>query len=520
MAFEGAAQIEGPGINAVVDPQQALYVSGQNPPQVNQGQAQPDDFIRFVQDEERPYENAGPAPQQGAPQYVSPEMTGYQDLNRYGQWGQDPGYGAVWYPQVAVGWAPYREGHWAYVAPWGWTWIDDAPWGFTPFHYGRWIEIGDRWAWWPGVVAERPVYAPALVSFFGGFGGVSVGIGIGQAVGWVPLGPDEVYIPWYHYSPRYVRNINITYVRNETTIINVVNNRTVINNYNYYHNRNGATVVGTSVMTGSRPVAPEFRKFAPNGHFDNQRWAEAKWTGGNAPIAPTAQTRGASTHHAPVSPGPNFANGNGHQFNGGSNNNRFTGAAGQGQFGSNQGQNLKIQKNGQPQGQGPAITGGSKSKLPPLLTGQKPGNGSFGNQKTTNGQFGQGGQTGQPKNWQNQGGGANSLKNGNRNYYGQQGQGANSFKKGNRNYYGQQGQPQQYNKQNGNRNYYGQQNQGAGANSFKNGNRNYYGQQGQFQQYNKQNGNAAYMGGGSGQSHQQVHQKQHKPVVPNGQQQN
>jgi len=28
------------------------------------------------------------------------------------------------------------------------------------------------------------------------------------------------------------------------------------------------------------------------------------------------------------------------------------------------------------------------------------------------------------------------------------------------------------------------------------------------------------MGGGSGQSHQQVHQKQHKPVVPNGQQNN
>ena len=47
MAFEGAAQIEGPGINAVVDPQQAIYVSGQNPPQVNAGQAQPDDFIRF-----------------------------------------------------------------------------------------------------------------------------------------------------------------------------------------------------------------------------------------------------------------------------------------------------------------------------------------------------------------------------------------------------------------------------------------------------------------------------------------
>src|SRR6266404_3621592 len=269
-AFEGSAQIVGPELNATVNPQQAIYISGQNPASVNQGQAQTDDFIRFVQDEERPYQNAAPAPQ-----YVSPEMTGYQDLGRYGQWNQDPSYGQVWYPQVDAGWAPYREGHWAYVAPWGWTWVDDAPWGFTPFHYGRWVQVRNRWAWWPGTVAARPVYAPALVSFFGGFnlGGLSLGIGVGQAVGWIPLGPEEVYVPPYRHSDRYVRNVNITYVHNETTIINVVNNRTVINNYNNYHNRDGATVVDGSTMTGSRPVAPEFHKLAPNGQFDNNRCA-------------------------------------------------------------------------------------------------------------------------------------------------------------------------------------------------------------------------------------------------------
>src|SRR6266481_6363362 len=374
-AFEGSAQIVGPELNATVNPQQAIYISGQNPASVNQGQAQTDDFIRFVQDEERPYQNAAPAPQ-----YVSPEMTGYQDLGRYGQWNQDPSYGQVWYPQVDAGWAPYREGHWAYVAPWGWTWVDDAPWGFTPFHYGRWVQVRNRWAWWPGTVAARPVYAPALVSFFGGFnlGGLSLGIGVGQAVGWIPLGPEEVYVPPYRHSDRYVRNVNITYVHNETTIINVVNNRTVINNYNNYHNRDGATVVDGSTMTGSRPVAPEFHKFAPNGQFDNKRWADAKGMGGNPPVKPTALTRGANGYKPPVSPGPDntkriVTNGQGQN----------------GQFQSKNGQNtqnLKVQNNGQPQGNGPAVVGGSNTKLPPLPAGQKPGQSQFGQGQTGQGQ--------------------------------------------------------------------------------------------------------------------------------------
>jgi uncharacterized protein DUF6600 len=382
-AFEGSAQIVGPEVNATANPQQAIYISGQNPAQVNQGQAQTDDFIRFVQDEERPYQNAA-----AAPQYVSPEMTGYQDLGRYGQWNQDPGYGQVWYPQVDAGWAPYRDGHWAYVAPWGWTWVDDAPWGFTPFHYGRWVQVRNRWAWWPGTVTAQPVYAPALVSFFGGFnlGGLSIGLGVGQAVGWIPLGPEEVYVPPYRHSDRYVRNVNITYVHNETTIINVVNNKTVINNYNNYHNRNGATVVEGSTMTGSRPVAPEFHKFAPNGQFDNKRWADAKGMGGNPPIKPTTQTRGANGYKPPVSPGPDNTKLIG--TNGQGKNGQFQNT--NGQNGQNQNnQNLKTLNNGQPQGNGPAVVGGSNPKLPPLPAGQKPGQTQFGQGQNGFGQNGQ-----------------------------------------------------------------------------------------------------------------------------------
>jgi hypothetical protein len=144
--------------------------------------------------------------------YVSPEMTGAEDLDRHGRWEQHPEYGALWVPlAVQVDWAPYRYGRWAYIPPWGWTWIDDAPWGFAPFHYGRWVSFGGRWAWWPGVYVRRPVYAPALVAWVGGpqFGiSISIGGPVLPAVGWVPLAPREVFVPYYRYSPRYVERVN------------------------------------------------------------------------------------------------------------------------------------------------------------------------------------------------------------------------------------------------------------------------------------------------------------------------
>jgi hypothetical protein len=193
-----------------------------------------------------------------AQRYVSPETTGYQDLDDYGQWGSDPTYGQVWYPTaVAVDWAPYRYGHWAWVPPWGWTWIDDAPWGFAPFHYGRWVEIGGRWGWCPGEVVARPVYAPALVAFVGGAGwGVTITAGSAlPAVGWVPLAPFEVYHPYYHTSVAYVRNVNITSVNK--TVINNITNVTVINNttvVNKYVNNRATTVVAAAAFTHAAPV--------------------------------------------------------------------------------------------------------------------------------------------------------------------------------------------------------------------------------------------------------------------------
>jgi len=145
--------------------------------------------------------------------YVSPDVTGYQDLDNYGSWQTVPDYGPVWFPsRVEIGWAPYHNGHWAFVRPWGWTWIDDAPWGFAPFHYGRWAEFDGRWAWIPGERREHHFYAPALVTFVGGEPG-------GAHVGWIALGPHEVFHPYYAHSDTYVIQLNRAHFRDEHEIV-------------------------------------------------------------------------------------------------------------------------------------------------------------------------------------------------------------------------------------------------------------------------------------------------------------
>lgn len=136
--------------------------------------------------------------------YLSAEMTGGEDLDGHGRWRIDPRIGAIWYPNaVDADWAPYRTGRWLWVAPWGWSWVDQAPWGFAPFHYGRWLFLGGRWGWVPGRYIARPVYAPALVGFYGG-----AAAGAAPWVGWFPLAPGEPYRPGFATSGRYLSAIN------------------------------------------------------------------------------------------------------------------------------------------------------------------------------------------------------------------------------------------------------------------------------------------------------------------------
>ncbi|MDE2359779.1 MAG: hypothetical protein KGL70_10380, partial [Betaproteobacteria bacterium] len=212
-----------------------------------------DAFDRWTAARERRYANSVSA------RYVSPDVVGYADLDNYGTWGVVASYGNVWFPrEVAVGWAPYRDGHWAWIDPWGWTWVDDDSWGYAPFHYGRWAFIGGRWGWVPGPREVHPVYAPALVAFVGG-----VGVGIGGNVAWFPLGPREVYVPAYRVSPAYVNRVNVTNTTvNVTQVTNVykttiVNNNTTINNVTYV-NRNvqgAVTAVPQHAFATAQPVS-------------------------------------------------------------------------------------------------------------------------------------------------------------------------------------------------------------------------------------------------------------------------
>jgi uncharacterized protein DUF6600/FecR-like protein len=214
----------------------------------------PDEFDSWASSREERYAHSASS------RYVAPDVIGYQDLDDYGSWNEEADYGPVWYPtRVETGWAPYRSGHWTWIDPWGWSWVDASPWGFAPFHYGRWAYVNNRWGWCPGRHEGGAIYAPALVGFVGGGGwGVSVSTG---PVGWFPLGPRDVYVPWYRASRGYFTHINEhgSRVINNTYITNVYNNYSAgrpIANVNYAYQRNAAafTAVSRETFVGARPV--------------------------------------------------------------------------------------------------------------------------------------------------------------------------------------------------------------------------------------------------------------------------
>ena len=254
----GQARYEGPnsGLTIAAGQRAEFWIDAGGAAQYRLGVPQGDAFSAWNDERDRAIDRSASA------RYVSPAMTGAEELDRYGRWEQDADYGALWVPTVvAVGWAPYSSGHWAWVQPWGWTWIDDAPWGFAPFHYGRWVQRREVWCWSPGQRVDRPVYAPALVGWVGGSGvSVSVQIGGGRApaplVGWFPLAPREVYVPSYRASPRYSQNINITNVTNVTQITTVINNPQAPREFGNRRFPNAVTVVPQAVMTNRQPVAP------------------------------------------------------------------------------------------------------------------------------------------------------------------------------------------------------------------------------------------------------------------------
>ncbi|MEO8459056.1 MAG: DUF6600 domain-containing protein, partial [Dokdonella sp.] len=142
------------------------------------------------------------------------------------------------------------------------TWVDSYAWGFAPFHYGRWAYIGSRWGWIPGPRQHRAVYCPALVAFVGG-NNWNIGISSGRPIGWFPLGPRDVFVPWYRSSRNYFGNVNYANIRNTT----VINNTYITNVYNNYSNgrptnvdyayrrdHRAVTAVPENVFRNARPV--------------------------------------------------------------------------------------------------------------------------------------------------------------------------------------------------------------------------------------------------------------------------
>ncbi len=252
--WQGRGEVTGGGLSYIVVANQSATFTGSDHLDYDLGQVpRQDDFDQWAFDRDEREDHADSA------NYVSREMTGYEDLDDNGDWSYVAGYGECWRPRVVVaGWAPYRSGHWAWVGPWGWTWVGDEPWGFAPYHYGRWGFAGGGWFWVPGPVVVRPVWAPALVAFVGGGGGFRFSAGVG--VGWFPLAPGEVFLPGYRVSRGYVNEVNVTNttvsVTRVTNVYNTVVVNKTVNNVTYVNQRvnNGVTVVSHDTFVNARPV--------------------------------------------------------------------------------------------------------------------------------------------------------------------------------------------------------------------------------------------------------------------------
>src|SRR5579862_3689061 len=99
--FEGNARFVGGSTDVPVKAGDVAVISGTDPLSVASDRVAPDAFVTWYRS--RDYQ----APRTAAPHYVSPEMTGYEELDQYGSWQTAPTYGRVWYPRsVPAGWAP------------------------------------------------------------------------------------------------------------------------------------------------------------------------------------------------------------------------------------------------------------------------------------------------------------------------------------------------------------------------------------------------------------------------------
>lgn len=262
---KGEAEANGPSTNTLVHDGQVVTFRGVDELVVDTGTlGAADEFDRWSMDRERRGDRVAKS---RTAEYVSPEVTGYDDLDEYGSWSSEPEYGYVWTPtRVVVGWSPYRFGRWVWISPWGWSWVDDSPWGYAPFHYGRWAHVRNRWCWVPGPRHVRAVFAPALVGWIGSRG---------NYVSWVPLGPRDVYRPGHRFSRHYWERVNFSNSRivDRTRVRDVFDRRFGPDDY---HNRSipdGVTAVPRASFAGAQRVGDRRVRFNERemaGYADNR----------------------------------------------------------------------------------------------------------------------------------------------------------------------------------------------------------------------------------------------------------
>lgn len=164
-------------------------------------------------------------------------QTFYDELDPYGRWMDYPDHGYVWIPDAGPDFQPYRtNGHWVWTDGYEWMWVSDYDWGWAPFHYGRWMhDPYYGWIWVPGYE-----WSPAWVAWRDG----------GDYYGWAPLRPGiniginfslggyNPPIDYWSFAPRrYITSPRIyDYCAPRRNNITIINQTTIINNYNYNRN--------------------------------------------------------------------------------------------------------------------------------------------------------------------------------------------------------------------------------------------------------------------------------------------
>ena len=144
------------------------------------------------------------------PQYLSADVVGYEDLQAYGTWSNDPEYGQVWSPRNGA----------SRLAALQHRQLD--------LRAALWLDLGRRAAVGLRALSLRPLGQSQQSLVLGAAGtpaarGLCAGAGrlhrrhraqhrdrraIPQPVGWFPLGPREVYVPPYTNDRNYYNRIN------------------------------------------------------------------------------------------------------------------------------------------------------------------------------------------------------------------------------------------------------------------------------------------------------------------------